>query len=405
MKMLIIEDDQDTSHLLAATLSEHHYVVDVIADGAIGLELAAQWSYDLILLDIMLPTLNGIEVCRQLRARGYQMPILMLTAKEANEDVIAGLDAGADDYVAKSCDQSQLLARVRALLRRSGRVAAAPVLTWGQLQLDPALAQVIYADRPIALRPKEYSLLELFLRYPQRILSRSNIIDHLWSMEETPVEGSVTNLIKDLRQRLKSAGMVHDFIETVYGLGYRLKAAPADPAPVDPAPADPALSSSQRLTSVRLPDQTQDRPSDQTGREWRGRAAIQQITDRFRTSLEQRLGSLETALRSLQTGALSGSQRRATQEEAHKLAGGLGTFGYEKASEIARRIERLLETAGQEISCDHQFAQLLADLRQELAQPPAPTARSHSSGVVVSARVSSMPALPQQSMAGSMIGR
>lgn len=345
MKLLVIEDDQDASELLSAKLSAHRYAVDAIADGSDGLELASQWSYDLILLDVLLPTLNGVEVCRRLRARNCQTPILMLTAKDANEDIVAGLDAGADDYVAKSCDDSQLLARVRALLRRGANAASAPVLTWGLLSLDPASAQVAYDQKTIALRPKEYTLLELFLRNPQRIFSRSAIIDHLWSMEETPVEGSVTNLIKDLRQRLKAAGMDADFIETVYGLGYRLK----------PAPGQESASA-----------------SDRTVREQRGKAAIERIAARFRESLEQRIATLEAAARSIQAGHFNLQQQQAARKEIHRLAGGLGTFGYGKASEIAQAIEQLLESNVTEKALvanqfSHQFAQLLNELKQELA--------------------------------------
>ena len=401
MKILFIEDDQPTSELISATLSAHRYAVDTIADGSVGLELATQWSYDLILLDVLIPTLNGIEVCHRLRAQGCQTPILMLTTKDSDDDVIAGLDAGADDYVAKSCAPShtnlkseqgrskrmqgcnldgddapkiichlhrlnwyQLLARVRALLRRGGNAASAPVLTWERLCLDPALAQVTYNQEPIALRPKEYSLLELFLRSPQRILSRSNIIDHLWSMEESPVEGSVTNLIKDLRQRLKSAGMAIDMIETVYGLGYRLKAAPTEDARTLKR-QDKEIARDQAeiaLPSVFAPQWG----SDDEVRQQRGIAEIQRITERFRVSLEQRIALLEAAERSLQAGNFSLKQRQAAQTEAHKLAGGLGTFGYGKASEVAQAIEGLLETELSQTRLANQVSQLLKALKQEL---------------------------------------
>jgi DNA-binding response OmpR family regulator/HPt (histidine-containing phosphotransfer) domain-containing protein len=353
MKVLFIEDDQPTRELLSALLSEHRYAVDPIADGAVGLELAIRWNYDLILLDVLMPTLNGIEVCRRLRAQGCQTPILMLTTKDSNEDVIAGLDAGADDYVAKSCAPSQLLARVRALLRR-GDASSAPVLSWGLLCLDPASARVAYSRQEIALRPKEYSLLELFLRHPQRILSRSAIIDHLWSMEEPPVEASVTNLIKDLRQRLKSSGMSDDLIETVYGLGYRLKTVPAD-----------------KKFNITI-GQAINQDNHDDVREKCGRIAIQQISERFETSLKHRIALLEAAEQSLQAGHSSLKQGEVIRAEAHKLAGGLGTFGYVKASRIARDIERLAETqVSQETRLTDRLAHLLEDLKQELAKPSA----------------------------------
>jgi DNA-binding response OmpR family regulator/HPt (histidine-containing phosphotransfer) domain-containing protein len=357
VRILLIEDDEHFSELISATLSTHHYAVDMVADGAMGLDMAARWSYDLILLDILLPVLNGIEVCRRLRAQGCQTPILMLTMKDSNEDIITGLDAGSDDYVTKSCDLSQLLARVRALMRRGSNASSSPILKWGMLQLDPALAQVTYNQVGITLRPKEYNLLELFLRYPQRILSRSAIIDHLWPFEETPVEGSVTNLIKDLRQRLKAAGVDADFIETVYGLGYRLKT----------APTEEAKTVTGETASTSILGATQ---SDNWQLQQRGVAAIQQITERFWKSLEHRIATLETAAQLLQASNFSVQQRKSARTEAHKLAGGLGTFGYGEASQTAQAIERLLEgEVSQGTRLADQFAQLVKKLKQELAQP------------------------------------
>ncbi len=349
MKLLLIEDDPNTSELIAATLINHRYAVDAIADGATGLDLATQWSYDLILLDVLLPDLNGFEICRRLRNQGCQIPILMLTQKDSTEDIVAGLDAGADDYLVKSSDATQLLARVRALLRRVGNTPSSPVLTWGALCLDPAAAKVTYQQQAIALRPKEYALLELFLRYPQRIFNRSAIIDHLWSMEETPVEGSVTNLIKDLRQRLKSAGMKHDLIETVYGLGYRLNAPPLE----------------------ETDEQWEDRQQ-------RGQAKIQQLTERFQGSLAERLAALEAIEQSLQVGTLNLEQRKVAHSEAHKLAGGLGTFGCPEAAEVAQAIETLFEAnVRQETHLANQLPQLLENLRRSLPRPqPLDSSRS-----------------------------
>lgn len=366
MKVLLIEDDQHTSQLLAATLSAHHYAVDTIADGAAGLEMAVRWNYDLILLDVLLPNLNGVEVCRRLRAQGCRTPVLMLTVKNTDSDVVAGLDAGADDYVAKSCTSPQLLARVRALLRRGGNALSSPILSWGLLCLNPASAQVTYQHKVIPLRPKEYHLLELFLRSPQRILSRSNIIDHLWSIEETPVEGSVTNLIKDLRRRLKSAGMDAELIETVYGLGYRLKS----------PPENHTIERDRQVREIKFSENSvlpYSTIHSQNIREQRGNTVIQQVTERFRESLEQRITILEVAERSLQAGDLSLHQQTIVRKEVHKLAGGLGTFGCEQASEIAQAIERLLEKASQEARFADRFSQLLEELKQALAQPLAKT--------------------------------
>ncbi|HHP7244940.1 MAG TPA: response regulator transcription factor, partial [Elainellaceae cyanobacterium] len=221
MKILLIEDDTLIRELLVETLSNQHYAVDVADDGELGVELAQSYNYDLILLDVLLPKLDGITICRQLRSEGYQQPIILLTVKDSSSDIIAGLDAGADEYVSKPCSPYELMARIRALLRRTSTPTGSPALTWGDLTLDPASTQVTYAGKELVLTPKEYSLLELFLRNPQRVFSRTIIIDHLWSMDNFPTEGAVTNLIKDLRRKLKAAGITTEFIDTIYGLGYR----------------------------------------------------------------------------------------------------------------------------------------------------------------------------------------
>jgi DNA-binding response OmpR family regulator/HPt (histidine-containing phosphotransfer) domain-containing protein len=333
MKILLIEDDLSTSELLAHTLAHQRYAVDAIADGATGLELASRWPYDLIIVDWELPSLSGLEVCRCLRAEGSRVPILMLTVKASNDDIVAGLDAGADDYLTKTCEASQLLARVRALLRRNNQVTA-PILRWGALCLDPALTQVTYQQRPIPCRPKEYELLELFLRHPQRLLTRSAIIDHLWPMDETPVEGSVTNLMKDLRQRLKAAGLAPSPIETVYGLGYRLKQEP-QPDQVPAVPVNSAIADAPRLAE-----------------------AMQLSTQRLRVSLEQRLTVLEGAVQTLEQGTFDPQQWQLARIEAHKLAGGLGLFGYTQAATVADAIEQQLQFAPSQ--------QLLPELAQHL---------------------------------------
>ena len=361
MKILFVEDDQHTCELISATLNANRYAVDVVADGESGLDMAIQWSYDLILLDVMLPRLSGIEVCRQLRARACPTPILMLTARGANEDIIAGLDAGADDYVVKSCDSDQLMARVRALLRRNSEVASNPLLTWGDLCLDPSSAQVTFQQAIVPCRPKEYTLLELFLRNPQRLLSRSGIIDHLWSFDDAPVEGSVTTLVKDLRQRLKAAGMHQDPIETVYGLGYRLR-------------PDPHMESlSPQAQSLTRPAAVATAPAQPTEdpREKRFKAVMQQVDAKFRASWSQRLAVLEAAEQSLQAGVCDREQQQTALASIHKLTGGLGTLGYDKAATIAESIEEsLMQHLEQETQWANQFSKMLAALKRELTQSP-----------------------------------
>jgi DNA-binding response OmpR family regulator len=221
MRILLVEDDERITKALAEALMDHHYVVDVVHDGQMGWEFAESAAYDVIILDVMLPRLNGIQFCQRLRQRGNTTPVLMLTAKDTSADKVLGLDVGADDYVIKPFDLQELLARVRALLRR-GNSALPPVLEWGSLRLDPNNCEVTYSEKLLSLTPKEYGLLELFLRNPGRVLSREVILDHLWSFEDIPGDDTVKTHIKRLRQKLKIVGVPSTLIETVYGLGYRL---------------------------------------------------------------------------------------------------------------------------------------------------------------------------------------
>jgi DNA-binding response OmpR family regulator/HPt (histidine-containing phosphotransfer) domain-containing protein len=365
VKILLVEDDEHTCELVSATLEAHRYAVDVVTDGEAGLEMALQWPYDLMLLDVMLPRLNGIEVCRRLRSKSCQTPILILTSRGASEDVIAGLDAGADDYVVKSCEPDQLMARVRALLRRGNEATANPILTWGNLCLDPSSAQVTFEDTAVGCRPKEYTLLELFLRNPQRLLSRSSIIDHLWAYDDAPVEGSVTTLVKDLRRRLKAAGVEPDPIETVYGLGYRLR-----PEPQAESASLPTRQAGNEGAPIPSPSSAAKDIAEQ-----RVKDVLQRVDAKFRASWAERLAVLEAAATSLQGGDCNRKQQESALAAVHKLVGGLGTFGYDDAAAVAETLEdSLMQHLKQEAQWANQFSELLAKLKQQLGQeaPPVP---------------------------------
>ncbi|HEY9651727.1 MAG TPA: response regulator transcription factor [Coleofasciculaceae cyanobacterium] len=222
MRILIVEDDTSLAEALAEALIDQRYTVDIVTDGETAWEQVRATSYDLILLDVMLPKLNGVYLCQRLRSQNYSTPILMVTARDTSIDKVMGLDAGADDYVIKPVDLPELLARIRALLRR-GSSTSSPILKCGDLHLDPSTHEVYYKDKLLRLTPKEYSLLELLLRNGRRILSRSIIIEHLWSFDNPPEEDTVKAHIKSLRQKLRAASAPNDLVETVHGLGYRLK--------------------------------------------------------------------------------------------------------------------------------------------------------------------------------------
>ncbi|WP_224087214.1 response regulator [Nostoc sp. MS1] len=344
MKILLVEDDVSTATILSEVLTAEYYTVELATDGQNGLTLATLSDFDLILLDLLIPKVDGINLCRQLRAQGIQKPILLLTAKDQSADIVRGLDAGADDYVTKPYDISELLARIRALLRRGTSQLAPSLLSWGNLCVNTVSAEVTYERQPISLSPKEYSLLGLFLRNPQRVFSRSDIIDRLWSLDATPTEGAVTNLIKDLRHKLKTVGMSAELLETVYGLGYRLK----------------------------TPPQTQDSKQTQAKRQT-AIAGINKTIERYKDTFAQRLTLLEQAEQSLRAGKLPPKLQQQAEKESHKLAGTLGSFGYETGSKLARKIEHLLIGDRNLTSKDAvQLSLLLSQLKEAISQPPAP---------------------------------
>ncbi len=221
MRILLVEDDAQLAEALCEALTAHRYVVDVAHDGDAGWQQVVVLDYDLVLLDVTLPKIDGISLCRRLRTLGYTLPLLMLTARDTSSDKIAGLDAGADAYVVKPFNLQELLAQIRALLRR-GQSSSQPALQWGGLHLNPCTYEVTYGNCFLRLTPKEFALLELLLRNGRRVLSRAALIEHLWSLQDPPEEDTVKAHIKGLRAKLKAAGAA-DLIETVHGLGYRLK--------------------------------------------------------------------------------------------------------------------------------------------------------------------------------------
>jgi DNA-binding response OmpR family regulator len=221
MRLLLVEDDVRLAETLAEALTDQRYVVDIATDGEAAWCQVKLLEYDLILLDVMLPELDGISLCHRLRSHGYNLPILMLTACDTLNDEVTGLDVGADDYVVKPVDLQKLFARIRALLRRG--VGGVPVLKWENLYLNPSTCEVGYGAVPIHLTPKEYALLELLLRNGRRVLSRSVMIDRVWPLESPPEEHTVKVHIRGLRLKLRAAGVAEDLIETVHGMGYRMR--------------------------------------------------------------------------------------------------------------------------------------------------------------------------------------
>jgi DNA-binding response OmpR family regulator len=341
MKILLVEDDQITVNLLTQALNAHNYTVNTATDGETGLQLARVYDYDLILLDVMIPKLDGISLCRELRSCGYQMPILLLTALDSSKDRVQGLEAGADDYVAKPFNLPELIARIRALLRRGKVTLSSTHLIWGKLQVNPDTTEVIYEEKVLHLTPKEYNLLELFLRNPRRIFSRSAILDRIWSAGEFPQEEAVTAHIKGLRQKLKAAGMNVDLVETVYGLGYRLKSLPEEIDNQKSSPKNTENAKSQETVSAKSSQPTE--AVDTNLARTKVLSVVAEIRGKLKASFVEKVMIFERAIASLKIGTLDGELRQEAQAQAHKLVGSLGTLGLPKGSEVARKIEHLFK--------------------------------------------------------------
>ncbi len=425
MKILLVEDDEPLAEMLTKALKSQHYLVELATDGQAGWELVEAFEYDLILLDLMLPKLDGISFCKKLRQEGDRTPILLMTGEDSSTHKIIGLDAGADDYIVKPFDVQELLAQIRAVLRR-GSSTAMPILEWGDLRLEPSKCEVTYSGQLIRLAAKEYALIELFLRHNQRIFSQSALLDHLWSFDEPPSENTVRAHIKSLRQKLKKAGAPVDFIETVYGLGYRLKSrssqvagalAQQDAMPstiggatlvnkrsssgADLVNAAPVKEERVQAQSLNLAQPSRDKFGLNQADSGMNRLSVQEsetpntpvitapsavasedvsalimseltsgIWERVKGKYSDRISVLEKTAKIWQEGTLSEELRKQALREAHTLIGSLGSFGFEEASRLSREIEQTFKTH-EKLSQTHKehLCGLLGALRQALEQP------------------------------------
>jgi DNA-binding response OmpR family regulator len=221
MRILIVEDDRNLAETVKSGLEESGYAVDWVSDGQSALEIVCAYSYDVIILDIMLPGIDGFTVCREIRSRNVNTPILILTARYRDDDKVRGLDFGADDYLVKPFSYPELFARIRALLRRSNGNRS-PVTTVGKLEVDSALKKVKYAGVPVNLTSKEYAILEYLVINQNGVVTREMLEEHIWDCEH----GAFSNVIEVLISRIRKKLCLENkeaVIHTVKGLGYVVK--------------------------------------------------------------------------------------------------------------------------------------------------------------------------------------
>ncbi|MGP1383647.1 MAG: PAS domain S-box protein [Thainema sp.] len=249
MKVLVVEDELGVAQSLQHLLSHYHYAVDIAADAETGLQMSEAFAYDLAILDIALPGMDGLSLCQRLREQGLEMPVLLLTGQNCkSSQKAAALNVGADDYVSKPFDTEELMARIQALLRRHS-ANVQPILSWGALSVDPGSRRVTYGVHLLSPTPKEYAILELLLRNSQMALSAADIIDRVWDSADAPGDEVVRYHIKELRQKLKAAGAPKAFIQTVHGVGYRVNPLFSDHL-ANQVEKQPSLPQVAELTSV-----------------------------------------------------------------------------------------------------------------------------------------------------------
>jgi len=361
MRILLIEDDKILADRLLQSLTQRQYVVDAIADGQEGFEYAQSASYDLIISDVRLPRLDGISLCSRLRKEGSTTPILLMTAKDSPDERIRGLDAGADDHLTKPLNLEEMHARVRALLRR-GEVAPETVLQAGDLLLDPVSCQVTYGEKLLKLTPKEYSLLELFMRSPNRVFSRSHIIEHLWSFDDPPLEDSVKAHIKGLRRKLKQAGAA-DWIDNVYGIGYRFTPhATGAPSGIAGAATATAIAPSPTAPSPSLEPAFKE--------------SMAGLWGKYQGLMTERIEALTQAAEAIAANSLTPEGLATATTAAHKLAGVLGMFELDEGSDLARELEGLLESQPERLAQVPALVRQLVGLIQSVptaSSTPLPT--------------------------------
>lgn len=346
MKILLVEDDDVLIKVLTKTLKAHHYIIDAVKDGEMGWTYGSTFEYDLIVLDVVLPKLDGISLCKRFRAEGYVTPILLLTSQTANSAKVQGLDAGADDYVVKPFDQAELAARMRALLRR-GSPNPYPLLTWGDLMLNPSTCEVSFRGQRLDLTTKEYELLELMLRDSQHVFSSDELLDHLWSSEKFPSEATVRSHIRRVRHKLVAIGAPHDFIATLHGRGYYLKAPQTDaamPQTVMPQPLRSPSPAAFETSIDRSHGSTPSLPADDrsTDAQQQYLAFLNETWTTTQPDSIDQVRVLLQAIRDLHADQLTAQHQTQAQQLAHKLAGTLGIFGLHKAVHLSRQLEHWL---------------------------------------------------------------
>ncbi len=369
MRILVVEDDDILRELLTQRLSEQHYAIDGVTDGLAGWDYASTYEYDLLILDVVLPKLDGLSLCEKLRHEGYTFPILMLTSQDTSTAKTLGLDAGADDYVVKPFDEAELIARIRALLRR-GSSNPLPIMTWGDLWLNSSTQVVNYGSKILDLTAKEYALLEMMMRESQHVFSKEEILDSLWSAEEFPVEATVRSHMRRLRNKLTAVGAPGDLISTAHGQGYYLKTPTPDAEAGPTAISESDSESDSKSGSESGSEVANSGPLsklDASQQQAQYLAFLNQTWQNHRSRFLDRVQDVRSAIDNLQRNSLTVQAQTEAYRVVHNFVGTLGTFGLQKAMLISRDLaQELHPDIYPEPSQVPHLQRLLTDLQQQI---------------------------------------
>ncbi|BAQ62808.1 two component Transcriptional regulator [Geminocystis sp. NIES-3708] len=325
-----MEDDQRFGKLIKDYLITESEKIDLVNTGINIRDKLDQGSYDILILDVMLPEKNGIDICRELRATNINLPILFITALNNQIDKIKAFESGADDYLIKPFDFQELLARIKALVRREKKIKSTTNLTWQNLVMILEEKQVKYGDNYLHLTPTEYKILEIFLTTPQKVFNTDNIIDQLWDIDTIPTNNTLRTHIKSLRKKLTDVGLDKDFIETLYGMGYRLK-------PLNNKSDKNIIKKSSSLINYFQNNQLTKNQSDINKQE-KLQLLIEQMWLENQENVSQDCQKLLDYIHSKNNLKIDDAIRT-----VHNFVGFLGSIGYINASNISKKIEVLLK--------------------------------------------------------------
>lgn len=348
MKILLVEDDQRLGKLIKEYLMPESEVIDVISNGAEIRDMLATNDYDILILDVMLPKKNGIDICRELRAENVNIGILFITALNSQTDKIKAFESGADDYLIKPFDFQELLLRVKALVRRENK-GGINSLKWGDLVMIPIEKKVYFLNEELTLTPTEFKILQIFLQYPQQVFKTDNIIDKLWDLDNIPTNNTLRSHIKSLRRKFEQVGLGKDFIETVYGMGYKLREAKKEWSITK-------SSAQQNKNGVNDKNHLEKEKLE---------TLIEEIWEENRSSIYQDCQKLRYYIKPPNKVIDKNEAIRI----AHNLAGFLGSVGFDKASQTAKEIEIFLQNNDDHLSNEkivNKIIQLINNLEKYL---------------------------------------